>query len=128
MDKLGIAIVKELCPICGKEMDGIIMNKILSESNAEKVNALHNKVIGYASDACEECSKRKDNIVYIIGIDPTKSDMNCLETIYRTGQVYGIKQDSEFMKDIDESFILKTKNGVKFMFADKELFNHLKIE
>ena len=37
-DKLGVALVKELCPICCKEMDGpIIMNQRLSRVQKEKV-------------------------------------------------------------------------------------------
>ena len=46
-DKLGVSIVKYLCPICGKEADnGIIMNSLLTEENAREVEKLHNKVLG----------------------------------------------------------------------------------
>ena len=55
-DKLGVSIVKYLCPICGKEADnGIIMNSLLTEENAKEVEKLHNKAIGYADHACKEC-------------------------------------------------------------------------
>ena len=42
-DKLGVSIVKYLCPICGREADnGIIMNSLLTEENAKEVEKLHN--------------------------------------------------------------------------------------
>ena len=60
-DKLGVSIVKYLCPICGKEADnGIIMNSLLTEENAKEVEKLHNKAIGYADHACKECATYKD--------------------------------------------------------------------
>ena len=47
-DKLGVSIVKYLCPICGKEADnGIIMNSLLTEENAKEVEQL---IIDMVSD------------------------------------------------------------------------------
>ena len=42
-NKIGVSIVKYLCPICGKEADnGIIMNSLLTETNAREVEKLNN--------------------------------------------------------------------------------------
>ena len=86
MKKFEVALVKRACPICGKEVDSeIIMNQKLTKKAAEEVKNLHGKVIGYADKVCEDCSKYKDNL-FIIEIDPEKSDMKRMETIYRTGR------------------------------------------
>ena len=42
-----VAVCKELCPICGKEMDGpLVMNQVLTKEAANNVAALNGKVIG----------------------------------------------------------------------------------
>ena len=81
-DKLGVSIVKYLCPICGKEADnGIIMNSLLTEENAKEVEKLHNKAIGYAEHESKECATNKDKVVVYVGIDASKSTK---EYPYRT--------------------------------------------
>lgn len=121
---LEIALVKELCPICCKEMDGpIIMNSVLISSVAEKVKNLDGKVIGFSENACEECTKYKDEVVYLIGMDPNQSDTKSLEGIYRTGDIIGVKKETSFIVGIAPKFILKTKNGVSYMFIDKDLMD-----
>ena len=46
---LGVALVKEACPLCGALSDGpIVMNKRLSKSMAKRVEELHGKTIGYS--------------------------------------------------------------------------------
>ena len=47
-NKLGVALVKEACPACGKLQDGpIIMNTLLTEKLAKKVEAMHGETIGH---------------------------------------------------------------------------------
>lgn len=122
--ELEVALVKELCPICCKEMNGsIIMNSILTHSAAKKVKDLHGKVIGFSENACEECAKHKDEVVYLIGIDSSQSDTKSLEGVYRTGDILGVKKEASFIVGIAPKFIQKTKNGVSFMFVDKDLMN-----
>lgn len=126
-NELEVALAKELCPICCKEIDGpIIMNSVLTSSEAKKVKELHGKVIGFSENACEECTKHKDEVVYLIGIDSSQSDMQRLEGIYRIGDILGIKKESDFITNIDPKFILKTKNEVNFMFIDKEIMEGFK--
>ena len=123
MDNFGVSLVKYACPVCGKSCeDGIIMNKVLTESNAEKVKDLHNKTIGYSDHVCEECSKYKENAVFLIEIDPEKSDMKNMETMYRTGKYAAIKSDSKLVKDA-ENFIIKLKDNTKIIFIDKGIIN-----
>lgn len=122
-NKLGTALVYYACPICGRQADSaIVLNQKLSATAANKVKELHGKTVGYAENACEECTKHKDEGIFLVEIDSSKSDMKCMETIYRTSIVALAKNDSDFVKDITKNnpqFILTTKNGVKFMFVDK---------
>ena len=91
--KLGVALTKELCPICCKEMGGpIIMNKRLSKPQKEKVESMNNKVIGFADHCCDECAKYKDEAVFFVSIDESRSSKNSLEELYRTGKISGIKK------------------------------------
>lgn len=96
-NKLGVALVKELCPVCLKEMDGpIIMNKVLNERSAEKVEALHGKVIGLAETLCKECEelRTKDGAdgVYLIGVDMSKTEDR--NNPYRTGKIICVKREA----------------------------------
>ena len=55
-----VALIKELCPVCCKEIDGpIIMNKMFTEKAAKKIKELNGKVVGFADHCCEECADRK---------------------------------------------------------------------
>ena len=113
MNNIEVALAKELCPICYKKMDGpILINSLLTEKAAQEVKNLHGKVIGISPDACEECSKYKDSALFLISIDP--------KTLDRTGQVVGIKINSNFAKNIPEEFIQITNNGVKYAFIEYE--------
>lgn len=57
-DTLGVALVHELCKICGgKVNEQIIMNQRLSEKNARDIKSMHKKAIGYAQEPCDECSE-----------------------------------------------------------------------
>ena len=114
-DKLGVSIVKYLCPICGKEADnGIIMNSLLTEENAKEVEKLHNKAIGYADHACKECATYKDKVVFFVGIDASKSTKT---DPYRTGQIVGVKKEAEIVEHC-KNFIQTLKDGSQYCFID----------
>lgn len=127
--KLGVALTKELCPICCKEMDGpIIMNKRLSKPQKEKVESMHNKVIGFANHCCDECNKYKDVGIFIIEVDRDKSDFSKLETIYRTGRFCCIKKDCNLFDNKElKNKIIKLEDNTQFIFMDTECFNMLNI-
>ena len=114
-----VALCKELCPICGKEMDGpIVMNQVLTKEAANNVAALHGKVIGWADHCCKECSEYKDKAIFFIGIDTEKSEPN---NPYRTGKMVGINKDSDFItknKEFD-NFIITLKDGAKMIYIDE---------
>lgn len=117
--ELGVALVHKLCPICCKKVEEeILINSKLSTKYAEKVEELNGKAIGFSDNTCEKCSKYKDECVYIISIDPEKSDMKTIGDIYRMGHISGVKNNSDFIKSIPENYILKTANGVRYAFMD----------
>lgn len=74
-NNLAVGIVHEICPICGRPMnETIIMNSKLTPKYAKQVEEANGKAIGFSKDACEKCTKYKDECIYVIGIDPAKGD------------------------------------------------------
>ena len=119
MNNFEVALTKEICPICGKEMDGpLIMNSFLTEKCAKEVKDLNNKVIGFADHCCEECAKYKDDAVYFVSIDESKSSQT-LKELYRTGKISGVKKDSKFIEQFKD-FIVTLKDGTKIIFIDEQ--------
>lgn len=117
---LGVALVKELCPVCCKEIDGpIIMNKILTEEYAKNVKDLHNKVIGFADHCCEECAKYKDKAVFFVSIDESKSSSDSLKNLYRTGKISGIRKEADIIKRFKD-YIVTIEDGTQIIFIDEE--------
>ena len=110
--KLGVALVKYVCPICGEakeDLQAIVINTQLTESMAEKVEEMHDKVIGFSDKPCKECQKILDqDAFFVIGIDPEKSDD--MKNPWRTGHLVGIKKASEFYQHLPEEY--KGKNAL----------------
>ena len=126
-NNLEVSLVKELCPVCCKEMDGpIIMNSILTEKNAKNVKDLHNKVIRFADHCCEECSKYKDKVVFFVSIDASKSSNDSLENLYRTGKISGIKKEADIIESFKD-YIITIKDGTQIVFIDEETGKNLGI-
>ena len=124
---LGVALVKELCPVCGKEIDGpIILNSILTENEAKKVKDLHNKVVEFANHCCKECSKYKDKVVFFVSIDESKSSKDSLKNLYRTGKISGIKKEADIIKSFKD-YIITIKDGTQIVFIDEETGKNLGI-
>lgn len=119
---IGVAIVHEVCPICGKPMnESILMNRKIGPKRAKQVEEAHGKTIGYSENACKDCASYKNDCVYVIEIDVDKSESN---NPYRTGKYWGIVKDFAFFVDHPE-YIITTKNGVSFCFMDKEVTHKL---
>ena len=58
-DNISVALAKELCFLCTKEVDGpLLLNKRLTVADAEKVKELHGKAIGWTKKPCEECQTK----------------------------------------------------------------------
>lgn len=126
MDKLSIeaALVKEACLACSKLMDGpIIMNTVLTVKEAEKVKEMHGKCIGYGEELCSDCKELCNKGLLVVEIDVTKSEAN---NPYRTGRLFVLDNNSDFVKNIDEKFIINKKDS-KFIFMDKEISNNLEL-
>ncbi len=124
-NNLEVSLVKELCPVCCKEMNGpIIMNRIFTEKYAKNVKNLHNKVIGFADHCCEECAKYKDEAVFFVSIDASKSSKNSLEELYRTGKISGIKKEADIIKSCKD-YIITIKDGTQIIFIDEETGKNL---
>lgn len=48
-NKIGVALVHEICPICGKPMnEQILMNTVLSKKYAKEIENVNGKAIGYS--------------------------------------------------------------------------------
>lgn len=120
-----VALVKELCPVCCKEIDGpIIMNKRFTEKAAKKIKELNGKVVGFADHCCEECAKYKDEVVYFVSIDASKSSKNSLEELYRTGKISGVKKEADIIKSCKD-YIITIKDGTQIIFMDEETGKNL---
>lgn len=103
-DNFGVALVKEACPICCKEVDGpIIIGKNNSKTKAKAINDMHGKVVGFAKEPCPKCKELIDNgCFFIIGIIASKSDD--MSNPYRSGHIVGISRESKFYKSLDPGF------------------------
>ena len=91
---LGTALVKRLCPVCLKQEDSeILMNTMLSEKNADNVEAMHGKVIGFMDDACHECQEKlpKDKGSWLVVVDLSKTEDKF--NPHRTGQLFGVRKE-----------------------------------
>ena len=91
---LGTALVKRVCPVCCKEHDAeILMNTVLSEKNADNVEAMHGKVIGFMDDACHECQEKlpKDKGSWLVVVDLSKTEDK--SNRHRTGQLFGVTKE-----------------------------------
>ena len=91
---LGTALVKRLCPVCLKEQDSeILMNNVLTEKNADEIEAMHGKVIGFMEDACDECQEKlpKDKGSWLVVVDLEKTEDK--SNPHRTGQLFGVTKE-----------------------------------
>ena len=121
-DNFAVGLVNYACPICGKTAQtDIIMNSKLTKKAAQEVREADGKVVGYSDTACKECASHKDEVVYIVEINASLSKPN---NPYRTGYIWGVKLNIPLVTE-NENYVLTTKDGVRFMFIDKEAANEL---
>jgi len=89
---VGVALTKELCPVCTAEMDGaIMMNTRLTENNAKKVEALHGKVVGWSKELCDNCKDMKSKGFILIGAVEAKTTDTT--NPYRSGNIWVVKEE-----------------------------------
>jgi hypothetical protein len=105
--KLGVALTKLACVVCNKKLDGdILMNTRLTKSMAEKVEAMHGQVTGFADKPCPECLETIGEGIWIIEVNEQLTDD--YENPYRTGRQWGVTKD--FMEHVvnDEDMLKAT--------------------
>ncbi|TXG80324.1 MAG: hypothetical protein E6R13_08330 [Spirochaetes bacterium] len=85
--KLGVALAKELCPVCTKQMDGpILMNTRLTPGEADKVEKFHGQLIGWSKELCPECKEMKEKGFILIGaVEKKTTDVT---NPYRSGNIW----------------------------------------
>ena len=62
-NKVGVALLKYVCPICGQvneDASAIAINSRLTEKAAKKVEDMHNKIVGFSEKPCKECQSILD--------------------------------------------------------------------
>ena len=91
-NKVGVALTKELCPICTKELSGdIVMNTKLTEHNAKEVEKLHGQVIGWSKKPCDDCQEmQKQGFVLIGAVEAKTTDTT---NPYRSGNIWCVKEE-----------------------------------
>lgn len=119
-DKLGVALVKYICPICGQakeDLQRIVLNNRLTKADAQRVESMHNQVVGFSDEPCKECQSYIDQgAFFIIGVDSDKlEDKN---NPYRSGHLVGIKKSSEFYKHLPEEY--KHKDALFMDYREME--------
>lgn len=101
-NRLGVAIPK--CYFCGENKNEIIMNRILTEGCAKKVEDAHGKVID--KEPCDKCKEFMKQGVILIEVSDNDPD-------YRLGGFAVIKDEaiSRIFPEKEASTLLKMRAG-----------------
>ncbi len=126
-NKFEVALTKELCPLCIKELDGpLIMNKRLTKNDAKEVKNLHKQVIGFSDEPCKECKSHLELGFMIIGFDEDQSDLKNLPWgFYRTGKIVVVKKDSPLVKHLNN--LQPRSKELGFIFMDDKTMKELNL-
>ena len=120
--KVGVALLKYVCPICGQineDASTIAINSLLTEKAAKEVEDMNHKVVGFSEKPCKECQSYIDKgAFFVIGVDSEKSDD--MSNPYRTGHLVGIKKESEFVKHLPEEY--QKKDAIYMDYREMEKF------
>jgi RecJ-like exonuclease len=91
MSKDHVAIVHQLCPICGQQDDGELLIDLSLRKDMSKI---HNQNIGFGMP-CSVCQGGIDQgAIMIIVVDAALSGDGSLKELYRTGEVFGVKEEA----------------------------------
>jgi hypothetical protein len=135
--RVGVALTK--CFYCG-EGDRILINKLLTESMAKRVESAHGCVIDM--EPCNKCKEFMDKGVILITIDDAKSGANWntpppdkptnwMPNPYRTGGFFVVTDDA-VKRIINNESTVEWALKHRWMFIDHEaaerigLFAHAK--
>lgn len=109
---LSTALVKEACPLCGKQVEGpILIDTLLRERPNQKLEDLHGKCIGYKEEPCEECQSNMSKGFMLVGVVESKCGEKVPEDVYRSGNIWVIKEESA-KQMFSEEFL---KSGAAFI-------------
>ena len=118
-DTLGVALVHELCKICGTEVnEQIIMNQRLTEKNAKDIKSMHKQAIGYAQEPCDECKELMTKGYILIEYDEALTEDK--SNPYRTGNIWVITFDAAKRMNMDKDTF---ENG--YALIDKDITNKI---
>lgn len=116
-NKVGVALVKEACPVCAKALDGpIIMNTRLSEKRAEDVQALHGQIVGFRDEPCDECKELLTKGFVLIGIIEEKTED--MKNPFRSGHMWCITSESANELITDKKLMEKGYACIDVNFAE----------
>lgn len=91
-----VALVKRICKMCWMEYDSdILINTTLEGKSVKK---LHGKCVGFLEEPCDKCKELLNKAFIVIIYDSSKSNG---KDLYRTGQVFEIRKESEFVENLD---------------------------
>ena len=91
-NKLGVALVRELCPICAKETEqSILMNTKLGRKEATAVEKLHGNNM-WAKEICPDCKELKSKGFILIGAVEAKTTDTT--NPYRSGNIWVVAQEA----------------------------------
>ena len=117
-DKLGVALAKEACPLCGASIDGpIFINTKLTVGAANQVKALHGKVIGIAKEPCEKCKEAMTKGFLLVGAVQAKTDN--WNNPYRSGNQWIITHEAAARLIPDEEARKKGACFIDVLDAEK---------
>lgn len=123
--RVGVALTR--CFYCG-EGDRILLNKVLTEHMAKRVESAHNCVLDM--EPCNKCKELMGKGVILITIDVAKSDpnwntnpdadkSNWMPNPYRTGGFFVITDDA-VKRIIDNEEMAAWALKHRFMFIEHE--------
>jgi hypothetical protein len=92
-NKLGVALVKRACPLCGGTQDAeIVMNTRLTQGAASKVEELHGKTIGMLDGPCDSCKDLMSKGFLLIGVVEAKTED--VKNPYRSGNQWVVSNEA----------------------------------
>jgi len=122
--KVGSALLKRKCPVCCKDFNAeIVMNTRISESEAAKVEKMHQQVVGYLDKPCKEC--HQDDCIFLVGIIPELSDK---QGVYRSGSIIGIREGAfiEMFQNMETDIMSHAKKH-KWVFVAEGVIDNIKL-
>lgn len=123
-DKIGVALTKRACFICGQTFDAeIVINTKINKHEADKVKKLHGEVVGFLDEPCDTCKGYMEKGIIVITIDLGKTEDP--KNPYRTGGFFVVTEDYiKRLIDNDPEYLEEVLKR-KFMFMNHPIAEQL---